>query len=212
MQYFTEQALTHREAVEKIRQKYGEQAKIMTHRTIRMGGFFGLFTQEGIEVSGYLSQDPVRKKSIDLEEEKKKILTNLKSETSVKNEATLNEVLKEVREIKERVAAPDNGKRQQHAVISKMEQLLKQNDFTVTFIREVTERIKRTFSLEELDNEQFVENSVIEWIGEKVSILREQPAGGTRIFILVGPTGVGKTTTIAKLAAVYGIANTESKP
>lgn len=31
-----------------------------------------------------------------------------------------------------------------------------------------------------------------------------------RVFILVGPTGVGKTTTIAKLAAIYGI-NGESK-
>ncbi|MFP4180604.1 MAG: flagellar biosynthesis protein FlhF, partial [Spirochaetaceae bacterium] len=57
MQYFTEQAHTHREAIQKIRSKYGERAKVLTHRTIRLGGVFGLFTKEGVELSGYLSPE-----------------------------------------------------------------------------------------------------------------------------------------------------------
>jgi len=33
-----------------------------------------------------------------------------------------------------------------------------------------------------------------------------------RIVVLVGPTGVGKTTTVAKLAAIYGIGNSGRRP
>ena len=31
------------------------------------------------------------------------------------------------------------------------------------------------------------------------------PSAASKVFVLVGPTGVGKTTTIAKLAAVFGV-------
>jgi len=31
-------------------------------------------------------------------------------------------------------------------------------------------------------------------------------------MVLVGPTGVGKTTTIAKLAAIYGLGGGQSRP
>ena len=53
MEYFVEQASTHREAEAKIRQKYGEHARIMHHRTVRVGGFLGMFSREGVEVTGY---------------------------------------------------------------------------------------------------------------------------------------------------------------
>ena len=55
MQYFTEQARSHAEVNEKIQQKYGENARILTRRSIRIGGFLGLFSREGVEVTGYLS-------------------------------------------------------------------------------------------------------------------------------------------------------------
>ena len=54
MQYFTEQAFSHREAIDQVRSKYGEQAQILTHRTVRSGGILGFFARESVEVSGYL--------------------------------------------------------------------------------------------------------------------------------------------------------------
>jgi flagellar biosynthesis protein FlhF len=46
---------------------------------------------------------------------------------------------------------------------------------------------------------------VLEWIGESISIYKEDSfQRKPRVMILVGPTGVGKTTTTAKLAAIYG--------
>ena len=47
MQYFTIQARSNREAIEKMKITYGEDARILTHRSVRMGGFLGMFSREG---------------------------------------------------------------------------------------------------------------------------------------------------------------------
>ena len=47
MQYFTIQARSNREAIEKMKVTYGEDARILTHRSVRLGGFLGLFSSEG---------------------------------------------------------------------------------------------------------------------------------------------------------------------
>jgi flagellar biosynthesis protein FlhF len=57
MQYFTEQAGSQGEAIRRIKDKYGESARILTHRTVRLPGFLGIFSKEGVEVTGYISED-----------------------------------------------------------------------------------------------------------------------------------------------------------
>jgi flagellar biosynthesis protein FlhF len=204
MQYFTEQAYSHREALEKIRQKYGDQAKILTHRTIRIGGFLGLFAREGVEITGYVANELPKKKVLDLEEEKKKILTAVQVAPKVPD-VSLKEVLKEVQAIKEKLEAPPSRKLETHPTIQRIEELLKENDFTESYIRRLVERMKKEFSLEQLENFDAVQDQVVEWIGESIRIYHEKDRGTPIVFIVVGPTGVGKTTTIAKLAALYGI-------
>lgn len=211
MQYFTEQAGSHREVLEKIKVKYGEHAKILTHRTVPLGGFLGLFRREGIEVTGYISQEAGKRKRLDVEEEKKKILSN------VKNEQTLQQVLKEVMSLKEQIASrpaaqsPPAAEQKQHPSIDKVEELLAANDFSADFIRGISERLKREFSLEELEDYPLVQHTVVEWIGERIHIFPKREAAKPRIFVIVGPTGVGKTTTIAKLAAIHGVGNPDGR-
>ena len=69
--YVTPKLSDHVKALDKIRLKYGDQAKILTHRTVRLGGFLGLFTREGVEITGYRSGTAGRARMPDLEEEKK---------------------------------------------------------------------------------------------------------------------------------------------
>lgn len=204
MQYFTEQAYSHREALEKIRQKYGDQAKILTHRTIRIGGFLGLFAREGVEITGYVANEIPKKKWVDLEEEKKKILSAVPATPKVPD-VTLKEVLKEVQAIKEKLEAPLSRKLDEHPTIRRIEELLRENDFTESYIRRLVEWLKKEFSLEQLEDFDAVQDRVVEWIGGSIQIYQEKDRGSPIVFIIVGPTGVGKTTTIAKLAALYGI-------
>lgn len=199
MQYFTEQAGSHQEVNEKVKEKYGESARILTRRTVRMGGFLGLFSREGVEVTGYISPDAGKKRLLDLEAEKKKILS------TVKNDQTLQKVLEEVQSLKETLNRTPSGSQEKHQTIEKIETLLIENDFDREFIAGILDRIKKDLTLEDLDNFSFVQDTVLVWIGESIGIFQGSPKIKPRIFILVGPTGVGKTTTIAKLAAMHGL-------
>jgi flagellar biosynthesis protein FlhF len=200
MQYFTEQAHTHQEALRKIRDKYGERAKILTQRSIRLGGFLGLFSREGIEMSGYIAQDPLPKpRKADLLEEKKKIID------AARGDKTLQQLLDEVRGLKEKIeSAPAPTYRQEkHPSIEKIEELLSENEFTYTYISAMVDKIKQNLSIKELDDFQLVQDKVLGWILDTISLSPLLERSDPRVVILIGPTGVGKTTTIAKLAAIH---------
>ncbi len=228
MQYFTEQALSQREALEKVRAKYGESAQVLSHRTVRLGGFMGLFAREGVEVTGYLRPEPrpQSRPPADLEEEKRKILAlagapaagqaaAAAATAQAKADQALQTVLAELRGLKERIdempraaAEPED-----HATIRRMDALLALNDFSEPFRREAVARLRRDFTLEALEDEDEVQSSVLEWIGDSLQLWREsaEPAR-PRVLALVGPTGVGKTTTIAKLAAIYSVGISGERP
>ena len=101
MQYFTELASSHREALDVIRAKYGDSAQVLSHKTVRMGGFFGLFAREGVEVTGYIRPERAAEaKSApkpDFEEEKRKILAQAKADQA------LQQVLAEIKGIRDRL-------------------------------------------------------------------------------------------------------------
>ncbi|MGA2975107.1 MAG: flagellar biosynthesis protein FlhF [Spirochaetia bacterium] len=212
MQYFTIQARSNREAIDKMKIMYGDDARILTHRSVRRGGFLGLFSSEGVEVTGYLSDDGSKKRKADVEEEKKKILEG------VKKEQTLQILLKEIQDLRESLGsrsataapqAPD-----MHPSLRQLEELLAANEFAVDFIAELRDRARREFSLDALENYPLLQNAAVGWIGERIAI--DPPLAfngrGSKIVIIVGPTGVGKTTTIAKLAAIYGIGDGRTPP
>jgi flagellar biosynthesis protein FlhF len=222
MAYFTEQAPTPSECLDKIRSKYGEKAKVLVQRTVRKGGILGIGSHEEVEMTGTYGYNPTPsgfgtlaveerpKQNFNLEEEKRKILA-----AAGKSDPTLLTILKEVRALNEKVETklesrpfPEN---QDHPVLGKLEEDLALNDFSPAYIKSMIERVRREFALEDLDNYEAVQRTVLTWIGESISIYREKSDAGKslgrkkpRIVVLVGATGVGKTTTIAKLAALYG--------
>jgi flagellar biosynthesis protein FlhF len=205
MQYFTIQARSNREAIDKMKLTYGEDARILTHRSVRRGGFLGLFSSEGVEVTGYLSEDGNKKRKAEVEEKKRAILDG------VKKEQTLQTLLEEIQGLRETLesrpsAAPATAS-EQHPALRQLEELLAANEFAPDYIAGLRERARREFSLEALENYPLLMSTAVGWIGERIDI--DPPisftARGARVVIVVGPTGVGKTTTIAKLAAIYGL-------
>jgi len=203
MRYFTVQGRTDREAVEKMKSAYGDEARILTHRAVRRGGLLGMFAAEGVEVTGYISEEGSRRKRADVEEEEKKKILE-----SVRKEQTLQVLLKEIQGLREAVTARAPSSEEVHPAIRRIEDLLALNDFTEEYAAGLRERIRREFSLETLENYPVLQAAVVEWIGDGIAI--DPPLGfsekGTKVVVIVGPTGVGKTTTIAKLAAVHGLA------
>ncbi len=226
MQYFTEQAGSHREALEMVRRKYGENAQILSHRTVRAGGFMGFFVREAVEVTGYIKPEsrqatkppagPSTMAGPDLEEEKRRIIAQARGEQA-RGDQTLQQVLQEIRGIKDRLDEEHSGLRavaesEDHETVRRVDALLALNDFSENFRREAIARLRRDFSLERLDDAEGAEDATLEWIGDSIEVWKEQATRRPRILALVGPTGVGKTTTIAKLAAIYAVGIAGEKP
>ncbi len=207
MQYFTIQARSQGEALEKMRTQYGPAARVLSHRSIRIGRVLGLFGREGVEITGYLAGEEKRR---DVEGEKRKILE------TARREQAMQLILEELKSLKKDLkaapaAAPASSGPQAgpagHPALARVRDLLGANDFPPAFTDGIVARIGREFSLEDLADNAAVERAVLEYIGDGVRLWRSPtPSEGPLVITVVGPTGVGKTTTIAKLAAMYSFA------
>lgn len=221
-QYFTETGDTFQEAMEKIKVKYGANAQVLGHRTVTVGGFLGFFQREEIEINGCIKHDngASERERARLEEEKKKILAlaeakaqlaQTKANADEKREDQFKAVLDEVKALQKKLDdLPSqmplaDGRSTEHPTIDLLQAVLEDNDFSPAYVRFLLDRVRKELTMDALADTDAVLAKVRAWIGEGVQVFQEKRGVRPRIFILVGPTGVGKTTTIAKLAAVYGL-------
>ncbi|MFP3088724.1 flagellar biosynthesis protein FlhF [Treponema sp. TIM-1] len=222
MNYFTEQGLTEDECRQKIRMKYGDRARVVLQKSIRIGGLFGLFTKDGVEMTGIIPREyppyttgQGSSPPLDFQKEKEKVLAvasrpDKAAPAQEKTELIQQTILNEVLDLKKKIHAPPG---EEHPTLTRIGEILDLNDFSPTYSRNILDRLKKEFSLEILNDYDQVQDTVVDWIGESLTIFNpEPPKRLPRIMILVGPTGVGKTTTIAKLAAIFGPGNKESRP
>ena len=253
MPYFVEQARTYSECMEKIKAKYGKDAKVYLERTVQKSGFLGLGSHAEVEMTGEYniaqaaplaySAPPDRlqaqRKSTtqDLETAKRQVLeaAGKKNPSEVSMQAVLREITNlsgAVRSLNEKVdkSILDSHTEYKislenlnHPSLQKLEEDLLLNEFTPSFIKTTLERVRREFPLDELDDYEDVQKRVIQWIGEKIAIYGEPVSSAEsrqgrgsppvqslqgkkkpRVIVLLGPPGVGKTTTLVKLATLYG--------
>ncbi|MBQ1662203.1 MAG: DEAD/DEAH box helicase family protein, partial [Treponema sp.] len=93
---------------------------------------------------------------------------------------------------------------EKHPSIVKIDDYLAQNEFTRSYIEKINARIRNEMTYEDLDDFEKVQNNVVEWIAESIRIAPKFTNKSKKLahtIIIVGPTGVGKTTTVAKMAA-----------
>jgi flagellar biosynthesis protein FlhF len=256
MEILVEQGASRGDCVGRITEKYGAWFHILREKKIRIGGIWGFFAREGVEIEFYIPpmmskaspwqggsaalpfpgsavpsdvpmrfvSDPYPQAAIDFDEAKKRVLAAVGKDPEtlinvVKNkDASHQQILDELKEIKEKINT-GAGKKEEHPSIARIAELLILNDFSSGYIDSMLEKTRKELALETLDDFDAAQDRLLEWIGESISIYREPKSSKTpisrregRIMVLVGPTGVGKTTTIAKLAAVYGIENSGHSP
>ncbi|WP_291582937.1 flagellar biosynthesis protein FlhF [Clostridium sp. UBA6640] len=209
------------EALTRIRQELGKDAVIISQRRIKKNGIKGFFGKKVLEVTAATESnekenfevdlDIVRPKEHRKEDEKNLIDAILRSQISrnndkfsetknVRNDEVLieekenTEIYKEVMEMKNMITSLLNGE-----INSSIGDTDKTNLGLILedadVCTEVTENILNSINSGGSEEEKLEEVKKI--IGDMVSI-EELDVEGTVAFI--GPTGVGKTTTIAKLA------------
>jgi flagellar biosynthesis protein FlhF len=213
MEYFTIQGATPREALATMKRLYGPEARIQSHRPVRVGGVMGLFSRHGVEITGFVepsAPEHAAPEATDLDDEKRKILHRASSGTS------LQRLADEVAALRSRLDAslPDGARialRQTgHPQLDALDTLLLRNDFGAQVRLRLIDQVRAEFPLSRLDDLPAVHQYVARQIGLELRLaapLAEAvgAAAGPRICTVVGPTGVGKTTTIAKLAALHAI-------
>lgn len=214
------------EAREKLYNMYKTDYSIVNKRSVPRAGFFGFLHKDELEVmykvknrDGFIKDsnpfgNPMatslyNEKSGDFERNKLEILE--KTLTKEKNsslsnskvESQVSELNKKFDEMASMIKGISSGSSQSHPTIKEIQDLLSQNEFSFSYIQEITERIKKTFPLEDLDDFDLVQRAVVDWIGESIKVGTPVSYKIPRVVIIVGPTGVGKTTTLVKLAALY---------
>lgn len=113
-----------------------------------------------------------------------------------------NTVLAEIRSIKEQIHTRSAA---EPSAIAQLKEVLEDNDFSRAFVDEIVTDLNGSCTFDQLNDFGFVSTQVVERIADSIEIYPwEERKRTPHVFVLVGPTGVGKTTTIAKLAAMYG--------
>ena len=204
------QGETENECYRKIQEVHSLNYQVVGKKDVKIkkGLFFHI---DGVEISYMLCRPSYRTQTSlvnsinqgsrvnDFEKEREKILESVK----YKPNPQMQEVLDTVKAMQEQMASSKNFAPEEHSTITRIETLLEENEFSASYTRRIVEKIRKNFPLDTLDDFDSVQNSVVEWICESVSIQKPVYESRPQIIVLVGPTGVGKTTTVAKLAARY---------
>ena len=213
------------EAKEKLYRKYQNDYEIINKKQVLKTRCFGLINEEGVEVTYVVkhrnNSSPSYASDVDsFMRNKDSFLRSMAIQSldpSLNNSsspvisapkvdnAQLNEIKKSIEDLKNSLSqakpVPSSGN-EIHPSIEMIQNLLADNDFSIPYCRHITEKLK-SLSLEQLEDTDYVQRVVIDWIGESINIAPEKVHRNPHVVIIVGPTGVGKTTTLVKLAAQY---------
>jgi len=207
------------DCVAQIRKLYGGQFQIINRKIVRKPGIAGfLFGRNAVQLTfrvrenndpymrlGTQHSSQVLNKPVqtvqpeDFETAKQKILQENKPATNPQFQI----ILEEVKNLRDDLNNVKRGAEEDPETIVKIRDVLEENEFSPRFIRSILDKIKKEFSLEELEDYDAVQDAVVDWIGETIHIATPELKTRPHVIALVGPTGVGKTTTVGKLAASF---------
>ncbi|MBU8877849.1 flagellar biosynthesis protein FlhF [Bacillus sp. FJAT-29790] len=204
------------EAMKQIRAELGSDAVILNSREIQTGGFLGLFKKRNIEVVAAADQQQKRH-SFPITKQKQIVQAvaspaqpkagSLKQESSAAGQKPAEDLLKEMNELKTLIKnmSPDNSGLaiSYPAPLQIMNKLLMNQELDVSVQEELLSSILEKWYVEGANASI---DTVYSWLEKELSDrISHIPFGGIsfkkKYINVVGPTGVGKTTTLAKMAA-----------
>jgi flagellar biosynthesis protein FlhF len=181
----------------------GPRATVLRTDVIKVPVFLGFGRREIVKAKCYIAPPPLTR-PLNMEEERKKILQTASEIT--KKDPQITEILDKIQEINIKIDTTQKPEAASfdHPNIESIAELLETNDFLPAFRKKIMERLKGALSIDKLEDRHELEQRALEFIGETIKIYdHEKPRKLPRIIVLIGPTGVGKTTTIAKLATKF---------
>jgi len=196
MNYITIEARTYEEAVKKAHQQYGDRLRIHSRRDKQARGFLGLGVSRSCEIICFLADDgtePAKPAAESKETAEKKELLRFEQE------AKTPDPRKPVRE-----EHHDFTPLVEHAV-----RILEKNDFSQQYIQWMKSEVEKQLekALPAVPGQKEVETMLADRIIGSADIDYADQTNLPRIFVMLGPEGSGKTTTMAKIAALFADRN-----
>ena len=183
------------EAMTRIRYELGKDAIIISQRKIRQSGLKGIFSPKLIEVTAALesskkevssleNDDALKQSMESIKEIIKKDSVKAKDTREEKKETALENEVKEMKSLLNEILKNTNGEDNEDLLLN----LINNLDLSSEYLKE----FRKVW-----DEAEHKEEAIRAHL-EKVIDVSDEDINGK--VVLVGPTGVGKTTTIAKLA------------
>ncbi|SHH66119.1 flagellar biosynthesis protein FlhF [Desulfosporosinus lacus] len=204
------------ETMGKVKRELGSEAIILQTREFRDGGFFGLFGNKKVEITAAIEEKPVipqETSSPNYENNVERVKPPIASHVSgLKDQSEgLQMEIKSMRLLLEQMNKQMAGVGEEKSVwppaLEKWAVHLQNRGICENLVNRLLSHVQQTLSPEKwLDDSQVytrIEANIRQICGQ-IGLI--QPGlDKPRIVALIGPTGVGKTTTIGKLAAGFSI-------
>ncbi|WP_158737708.1 flagellar biosynthesis protein FlhF [Alteribacillus sp. YIM 98480] len=201
------------EAMKKIRTELGEEAVILNSKPVYAGGILGFFKKKSIEVIAAL--DDTKASTPPKPQPAQPVKTNIEELPRSAPVKPTEDLQKEVQELKKMISSLH---RQEKVSVNGYPVPIQRIDAKLKE-QEINEHIRYQLIKELLSEWYRTENPddelVLKWTKTYLMKMLQQMEFGPalpskKIINLIGPTGVGKTTTIAKMAAYYHLEQKQS--
>ncbi|MHB1125910.1 MAG: flagellar biosynthesis protein FlhF [Bacillota bacterium] len=173
------------EAMDVIRRDLGPDAVIISTHKVRQKGWRGWFAPPRMEITAAIDEHPPRR-----------------AQTEVQTVAT-DELRQEMAEMKELLRQVAGSQREvggeDPQLVQKWRQLLLEMDINIEITDELLQGIAQSTGMD-LNNEKLLHQTLLARVAGMLAS-NDKSGPSSRIISFIGPTGVGKTTTLAKLAA-----------
>ncbi|MCH7992855.1 MAG: flagellar biosynthesis protein FlhF [Planctomycetes bacterium] len=221
MKLKTFRAKTMADALSRVKKEFGRDAVILSTRTIASKGVLGFGGQTCVEITAArdhpaLPRSPKRatmKIGLRESEPADGAAEYVSPADQPTRRTTSDTVLAELRDL--RVAVSELARESSRANVSDLPEslfdsyrCLVQNEVAERIARDLVAKVRRALSPAELSSPEVVRKklaSLMEHMVPTSGPICLSPAACPVVIALIGPTGVGKTTTVAKLAAEFSL-------
>lgn len=185
------------EAMKKIRNDLGAHAVILQSKEVKRGGFFGLFKKKNIEVIAGLDPSPIRTGKKEREEQ-----SDLTKRTPDPKTNEKDKILKEIKQLKTMIHLQQDEQlddnREEFQLVFRH---LQEQEVEEAIAKEIVNTVIKNWKEDEILSYEAVLEAVGDHIENKLKSFSRTERIQNKVIQFIGPTGVGKTTTIAKIAA-----------
>src|SRR5690625_1063294 len=188
------------DALMQIKQELGSEAVILNSKQIKSGGIFGLFKKNRMEVIAALDPEPLQSRNKRTSTINSKLTKNQVNSINT-NDKNQEQVLQEIKQLKKLVTSKTfQGNNPFTAPFDQFYQFLLEQEVDHEVVEDMIATIQA--KNQNIEHEVDMMKAIREFLKEQLQPMEHEiPSFHKQVIQFVGPTGVGKTTTIAKVAA-----------